>query len=138
MTNYLIVVPRGNTELFELLSVAFRGHTGFNVVIDRRGSDAPAVSSMSPAGLLSQGDDSAPDDAERRGGRVLLGPDEIVVAERADRADRPVTGGETRSYPAHSRQAASRWPLDIRTSSGSPRPKRHDTDAPDAGGATAC
>ncbi len=36
MTNYWIVVPRGNTELFDLLSVAFRGHTGFYVVVDRR------------------------------------------------------------------------------------------------------
>ena len=41
MANYLIVVPRGNAELFELLSVAFRGDTGFNVVIDRRGSELP-------------------------------------------------------------------------------------------------
>jgi hypothetical protein len=80
MTNYLIVVPRGNTELFDLLSVAFRGHTGFHVVIDRRGSD----SREDPAASL--------DEPERRGARLALGPDEIVVAERADRADRP-TGG---------------------------------------------
>ncbi|MET0165582.1 MAG: hypothetical protein ABW318_11350 [Vicinamibacterales bacterium] len=82
MANYLIVVPRGNTELFDLLSAAFRGHTGFNVVIDRRGSES----------LLA--------DAERRTSRVAPGPDEIVIAERSDRADRPLAGGESpRSYP---------------------------------------
>ena len=103
MTNYLIVVPRGNSELFELLSVAFRGHTAFHVVIDRRGSDAPAVSVSSPAGLSSQSDGvsraPAPDvNADRRGGGLLLGPDEIVVAERADRADCPGSGAEPRAY----------------------------------------
>jgi hypothetical protein len=81
MANYLIVVPRGNTELFDLLSAAFRGHTGFNVVIDRRGSESLVA------------------DAERRTSRVTPGPDEIVIAERSDRADRPLAGGESRSYP---------------------------------------
>jgi hypothetical protein len=94
MANYLIVVPRGNAELFELLSVAFRGHTGFNVVVDRRGPEA------------------SPADLERRGGRIAPGPDEIVVAERSDRVDRPATGGETmRSFhhvPVRRRRARSR------------------------------
>ena len=94
MANYLIVVPRGNTELFELLSVAFRGHTGFNVVVDRRGTE------------------SSPAEMERRGGRVAPGPDEIVVAERSDRADRPAMGSETtRSFhrvPVRRRRARSR------------------------------
>jgi len=78
MSNYLIVVPRGNPELFELLSVAFRGHTSFNVVIERRGLESPQA------------------EAERRTTRVTPGPDEIVIAERSDRADRPLAGGESR------------------------------------------
>jgi hypothetical protein len=76
MANYWIVVPQGNTELFDLLSVAFRGHTGFNVVVDRRGSE------------------SSPAETERRASRMPLGPDEIVVAERAEQVDCPATGGE--------------------------------------------
>ena len=93
MANYLIVVPRGNAELFDLLSVAFRGHTGFNVVVDRRGPrGARTVKWACP--------ELAPNvPAERRGGRVALGRDEIVVAERADRTDRPVSGGD-RSDPS--------------------------------------
>ena len=70
MTNYLIVVPRGNAELFDLLSVAFRGHSGVHVVVDRRASELP----------------TGPD---RRSSHVALGPDEIVVAEGADRGERP-------------------------------------------------
>ena len=132
MTNYLIVVPRGNTELFELLSVAFRGHTGFNVVIDRRGSDAAAVSSASTPGLVSRGEDAA----DRRGGRDLLGPDEIVVAERADRADRPVTGGEPRAYPRIPVRRRRAGRSTARTGSVPPRPERHD--APAGGRASAC
>ena len=81
MTNYWIVVPRGNTELFDLLSVAFRGHTGFHVVVDRRSSESGGA------------------ETERRVGRMPLGPDEIVVAEQKERADRQAMGGETtRSY----------------------------------------
>ena len=81
MANYLIVVPRGNPELFDLLSVAFRGNTGFNVVFDRRGSES----------ILGE--------SERRTTRVTPGPDEIVVAERSERADRPLTGSDaTWSY----------------------------------------
>jgi hypothetical protein len=120
MTNYLIVVPRGNRELFELLSVAFSGHTGFNVVIDRRGPDGPSSPDDVPHA-------SAPDgDGDRRGGRVLLGPDEIVVAERADR---PVIGGEPRAYrriPVRRRRA------------GRSTPRREPLRTPAAGGATAC
>ena len=138
MTNYLIVVPRGNTELFELLSVAFRGHTGFNVVIDRRGSDAPA----SPDGHPILVEDNVPHatspdvDAERRGGRVLLGPDEIVVVERAEPADRPVPGGVPRAYPRIPvrRRRAGRTPAP--TGSAPSRPARLDASA--RGHATAC
>jgi hypothetical protein len=77
MASYWIVVPRGNEELFELLSVAFRGRTGFSVIEDRRTS-----ANTSPEG-------------ERRGSAAPLGPDEIVIAEQADRAAR--TPGERRS-----------------------------------------
>jgi hypothetical protein len=132
MTNYLIVVPRGNRELFELLSVAFSGQNGFNVVIDRRGPDAQASRDALP-------DAPAPDgDGERRGGGVLLGPDEIVIAERAERAeraDRPVTGGEPRAYrriPVRRRRAGRS------TRPGSPSPRPEPLAAPSGGGATAC
>ena len=118
MTNYWIVVPRGNTELFDLLSVAFRGHTGFHVVVDRRGSE-PAESAT-----------------ERRVGRMPLGPDEIVVAEQKERADRQAMGGETtRSYrhvPVRRRrvrQSASR------TGSGT---RTNPTAGVVAGAVTAC
>jgi hypothetical protein len=67
MASYWIVVSRGNPELFELLSVAFRGRTGFSVIVDRRGTGAGA-----PVG-------------ERRFNPSDLGPDEFIVAERADR-----------------------------------------------------
>jgi hypothetical protein len=103
MANYLIVVPRGNHELLDLLSVAFRGHTSFSVVVDRRGTDSDGLP------ISSKNDDSGPSrveaqrpspvESERRGGRMSLGPDDIVVAERAERADRPVPGGEpSRSF----------------------------------------
>ena len=73
MANYLIVVPRGNTELFDLLSIAFSGDDGFQVVLDRRGHD----------GMPARGNAR-----ERRTPDVVPGPDEIVVAESAERADR--------------------------------------------------
>jgi hypothetical protein len=75
MANYLIVVPRGNSELFDLLSVAFRGDDGFRVVIDRR----------EPASALP-GDDLH--ETDRRSPHVTPGPDEIVVAESAEQSDR--------------------------------------------------
>jgi hypothetical protein len=69
MASYWIVVSRGNPELFELLSVAFRGRTGFSVIVDRRGTGAQALA------------------GERRLNPSDLGPDEFIVAERAERAD---------------------------------------------------
>jgi hypothetical protein len=77
MANYLIVVPRGNTELFDLLSMAFNGDDSFQLVLDRRDQDG----------------EPAPEHAhrlnahERRSPDVVPGPDEIVVAESAERAD---------------------------------------------------
>ena len=67
MATYWIVVPRGNSELFDLLSIAFRGRSGFTVIVDRRSGD------------------DAPDGVERRGHRAEIGPDEIIVAEQAAR-----------------------------------------------------
>jgi len=67
MASYWIVVPRGNSELFDLLSIAFRGRSGFTVIVDRRSGD------------------DAPHGAERRGHRAEIGPDEIIVAEQAMR-----------------------------------------------------
>ena len=133
MANYLIVVPRGNTELLDLVSVAFRGRTGFNVVIDRRGTDLDEV--LSP----SKDEASSPSKvaAERSGARMPLGPDDIVVAERAERTDRPVSGSE----PSRSLQ---RIPVRRRRAG---RPARGTGDSPQhaqgpggpgAGAATAC
>jgi hypothetical protein len=67
MASYWIVVPRDNPELFELLSVAFRGRAGFNVIVDRR----------------SAGSRSA--EGERRASPGPLGHDEFIIAEQADR-----------------------------------------------------
>ena len=96
MANYLIVVPRGNAELFELLSVAFRGDTGFNIVMDRRGSESTLA------------------DTERR---TTPGPDEVVIAERSDRSDRPRTGTESvwsyRPVPVRRRRIRSGRPAHI-------------------------
>ena len=66
MASYWIVVPRGNSELYDLLSVAFEGQAGFNVIRDRR-----------------QSSDASPND--RRVTRALLDHDEFVVAEQAER-----------------------------------------------------
>ena len=77
MASYWIVVPRGNSELFDLLSVAFRGRSGFTVIVDRRsGADTPHG-------------------AERRGHRADIGPDEIVVAEQAVRIGEQSKPGDT-------------------------------------------
>ena len=76
MASYWIVVSRGNPELFELMSVAFRGRTGFNVIFDRRGTLAGAD------GLAAAVEAAA---AERRATPTDLGPDEFIIAEQADR-----------------------------------------------------
>jgi hypothetical protein len=84
MASYWIVVPRGNADLFDLISIAFQGRSGFTVIIDRRAD-------VSAAGRVES--------AERRGQRAELGPDEIVVAEQADqaaRADRSPSGPQPR------------------------------------------
>jgi hypothetical protein len=74
MASYWIVVPKGNTELFGLLVVAFRGRTDFIVIVDRRGADpVPAA-------------------VDRRGRGPDPGPDEFVVAECADAVEHPLTG----------------------------------------------
>jgi hypothetical protein len=68
MASYWIVVTRQNPELFELLSVAFRGRRDFSVIVDRRGA--------ARAG-----------EAADKGGRApALGRDEFVVAERLEPA----------------------------------------------------
>jgi hypothetical protein len=84
MASYWIVVPRGNEELFRLLSAAFRGRTGFSVIEDRRTADTLPLS------------------GERRGSGAPLGPDEIVVAERADKTAR--TPRAARTSTTRSRQ----------------------------------
>jgi hypothetical protein len=74
MASYWIVVPRENIELFDLLSVAFRGRTGFSVIMDRRTTDT-----------------STPN-ADRRGTGQTLGPDEVIVAEHAERVSNDQQG----------------------------------------------
>ncbi len=69
MASYWIVVPRDNPELFELLSVAFRGRAGFSVIVDRR----------------AVGGDSS--EGERRASNARLAHDEFIIAEQADQAD---------------------------------------------------
>ena len=71
MASYWIVVTRENAELYELLSVAFRGRPDFSVIIDRRAAGQAAGK------------------AERRGRGPRLGPDEFVVAERLDPVGQP-------------------------------------------------
>jgi hypothetical protein len=66
MASYWIVVTRENTELFDLLSVAFRGRRDFSVIVDRRGTARAA------------------ERAGKRGRAPALGPDEFVVAERLE------------------------------------------------------
>ncbi len=36
MPDYWVIVRRGNPELLDLLSTAFRGRSGFTVIVDRR------------------------------------------------------------------------------------------------------
>ena len=93
MASYWIVVPRGNSELFDLLSVAFRGRSGFTVIVDRRsGADAPHG-------------------GERRGLRAEIGPDEIVVAEQDVRVGQQSGPGDTAR-----RVASRRRPLTVSSS----------------------
>jgi hypothetical protein len=67
MSSYWIVVRRDNRDLFDTLSVAFRGRTGFSVVADRRVAGDERRSRV-----------------ERRGAKVVWGADEFVVAERLE------------------------------------------------------
>jgi hypothetical protein len=80
MTSYWIVVPRGNSELFDLLSFAFRGRSGFTVILDRRTIEPSA----DRAG-----------EWERRTVGADLGPDEFIVVERAEQAVRSEGSGAT-------------------------------------------
>jgi len=68
MPSYWIVVRRGNPELYEALCVAFRGQTGFSVLLDRRKAD--------------DGRHRAAGD--RREAPVAWGDDEFIVAERIE------------------------------------------------------
>ena len=122
MANYLIVVPRGNSELFDLLSVAFRGHTGFNVVVDRRQPGSGAV------------EDPPTGDVEGAASRMPLGPDEIVVAERAERADRLASGNE---MPPSYRHVPVRRRRPRRSASQAASGRRDSAGRPAAGGASA-
>jgi len=69
MACYWIVVPRGNGELFDLLSMAFQGRPDFNVIVERRDVDGQLAG------------------RERRGRGPDVSPDEILVAERAQQVD---------------------------------------------------
>jgi hypothetical protein len=89
MASYWIVVPRGNAELFDLLSTAFRGRTGFSVIEDRRRAD---------------GD---PAEGGRRSSSLPLGPDEIVVAERTERAVTMSGERPSRSRPVLRRRSGA-------------------------------
>jgi hypothetical protein len=108
MSNYWIVVPRGNRDLLALVSVAFRGHTGFSVVIDRRG----AGSSL-----------AEPDGGS---GRLPLGPDEIVVAERFDGTDQARAASNRddalRSFSQVPVRRRARRPAASSERAGAPRP----------------
>jgi hypothetical protein len=66
MSTYWIVVRRENEELFDTLTVAFRGRTGFRVIVDRRGGDTRRRT------------------RDRRGPQMLWSADEFIVAERVD------------------------------------------------------
>ena len=68
VASYWIVVRRENRELLDILSVAFRGRTGFDVVADRRLTHSPRRRGI----------------GERRGPQALWGADEFIVAERID------------------------------------------------------
>jgi hypothetical protein len=65
MSTYWIVVRRENEDLYDTLSVAFRGRTGFRVIVDRRGHEARRP-------------------RDRRGPQMPWGADEFIVAERVE------------------------------------------------------
>jgi hypothetical protein len=81
MASYWIVVPRGNQELFDLLSLAFHGRAGFSVIVDRRSPEGDAL------------------DVERRAGSTELGRDEIIVAEQAEQRARQARDGHAARTP---------------------------------------
>lgn len=91
MATYWIVVPRANQDLFDLLSLAFQGRSGFTVIEDRRSREGHGH------------------DLERRAGIVELGRDEIVVAEQAHGSGQRLRGVEASRTPvrlsAHRRTA---------------------------------
>jgi hypothetical protein len=91
MATYWIVVPRGNPELYELLSVAFEGQAGFNVIVDRR----------TGAGDMSD---------DRRTVRAPLQHDEFVVAEQAERPAEERTHRHT-GYRLPVRRRRARRPI---------------------------
>ena len=66
MSTYWIVVQRENEDLFDTLSVAFRGRTGFRVIVDRRGREARRRA------------------RDRRGPAMMWGADDFIVAERVE------------------------------------------------------
>ena len=66
MSNYWIVVRRENEDLYDTLAVAFRGRTGFRVIVDRRGRDTRRRP------------------RDRRSPQTLWGADEFMVAERVE------------------------------------------------------
>jgi hypothetical protein len=90
MASYWIVVPRGNHELFELLSRALHGLPGFYVIVDRRTSEGQT------------------DAAERRGSGPELGPDDVIVAERSQRFGEPSRDGGAHSRVPVRRRASGR------------------------------
>jgi hypothetical protein len=88
MASYWIVVTRGNAELFDLLSVAFRGRSDFSVIMDRRGGGGRAAASDT----RGRGPTPGPDEfivAERQGAGSV-GPDSVVAGNRRVKLTVPV------------------------------------------------
>jgi hypothetical protein len=106
MASYWIVVPRGNAELFDLLSMAFRGRTDFSVIVDRRTAVA------------------APPGVDRRPRGEALGPDEIVIAEQAER---PAVASDERTASV---RAVARRPVVRRLPRTDRGGRHHPTAAP--------
>lgn len=87
MASYWIVVTRGNAELYDLLSVAFRGRSDFSVIMDRRGAGRAAASDK-----RGRGPTPGPDEfivAEQQGAGSL-GPESVVAGNRRVRVTVPV------------------------------------------------